>query len=83
MAIEPVSGTMHDIAPIPAGGEFFAWTADGTLLAGVGSHIVQWEPLARRWSEVASFAGLGLRDVSRLALSADGTKIAFVAADAR
>ena len=61
-----------------SGGDFHAWTPDGTLLMADGGSIYQWNPdLAEGWQLIADLGGMGL-EFSRLAVSPDGTKIAVV-----
>lgn len=61
-----------------SGGDFHAWTPNGTLLMADGGSIYQWNPeLAKGWQLIADLEGMGL-DFSRLAVSPDGTKIAVV-----
>ena len=61
-----------------SGGDFHAWTPDGTLLMADGGSIYQWNPdLAAGWQLIADLRGMGL-EFSRLAVSPDGTKIAVV-----
>ncbi|MCH7562810.1 MAG: PD40 domain-containing protein [Gemmatimonadetes bacterium] len=61
-----------------SGGDFHAWTPDGTVLMADGGSIYQWNPdLAAGWQLIADLRGMGL-EFSRLAVSPDGTKIAVV-----
>lgn len=67
----------------PAGAEFFAWTPDGIALTAGGTKLYQWEP--RRggtWQEVADLASAGLTNITRLAVSPKGDRIAIVAVPA-
>lgn len=59
----------------------FAWTPDGALLVGDGSRILLSRPGGQGWMEVADFSGLGIQDISRIAVSPRGDRLAFVAAD--
>jgi Tol biopolymer transport system component len=64
----------------PVGAEFFAWTPDGIALTAGGTKLYQWDP--RRggaWQEIADLAGAGLTNITRLAISAQGDRIAIVA----
>lgn len=61
-----------------SGGDFHAWTPDGTLLMADGGSIYQWNPgRANGWQRIADLSRMGL-EFSRLAVSPDGTKIALV-----
>jgi hypothetical protein len=64
----------------PVGAEFFAWTPDGIALTAGGTKLYQWDP--RRggaWQEIADFASAGLTNITRLAVSAKGDRLAIVA----
>ncbi len=67
----------------PQGAEFFVWTPDGIALTASGTKLYQWDP--RRgptWEEVADFAAAGLTNVTRLAVSPTGDRLAIVAVPA-
>lgn len=64
------------LAILPEGGEFHAWTPDGTLLGSAGSRVIAWRGGA--WQTVVDLGRLDLL-VSRLAVSPDGTRLALVA----
>jgi Tol biopolymer transport system component len=64
----------------PVGAEFFAWTPDGIALTAGGTKLYQWDP--RRggdWQEIADLVGAGLTNITRLAISAKGDRVAIVA----
>ncbi|MBX3132392.1 MAG: PD40 domain-containing protein [Gemmatimonadaceae bacterium] len=69
------------IAIAPPGGEYHVWTPGGALLATADSRIYRREGEA--WVVVADYAALGIRNISRIAISPQGDRIAFVAADPR
>ena len=61
------------------GAEFFAWTG-GIALAARGTKLFQWNPRrGQDWEEVADFAVAGLTNVTRLAVSPKGDRLAIVA----
>ena len=60
--------------------EYVAWTPDGTLLMAAAGQLHAWRQGEAQWRAVADLAALGLKNVSRLAVSAKGDRIAFVAA---
>jgi len=65
------------------GSEDFAETRDGALLMAKGSKLFKYNPARDKdWQEVADFSKEGITSITRLALSPDGDRIAFVAADA-
>ncbi len=63
----------------PAGGEYHFWTADGQCIASSGTRLYRW--IDGRWDVLADFAELGVKGISRLAVSPNGDRIAFVAED--
>ena len=70
--------------PAPPGeAEDFAWTPSGVLLAGSGSRLFALDPLTDdTWRLVADLTPHGIGDVTRIAVSPDGSTIAVVGADA-
>jgi hypothetical protein len=77
MALDPEAGTTRPIGPTLGGGQDHAWSPAGDLLMGNGGVVHRWDPVAEEWTPVAmeqAFEGV----VSRMAVSADGTLLAFV-----
>jgi hypothetical protein len=67
---------------LPRGADFHAWTPGGLALTSDGAALYQWDP--RRggpWAPVADLSALGLREVTRLAVSPSGDRLALVARD--
>lgn len=56
-----------------------AWAPDGTLFMSHAGSLHAWRPGATTWEAVADLAALGLRSVTRLAVSPAGDRIAIVA----
>ncbi len=56
-----------------------AWTPDGMLLMAQGGALYGWRRGDAAWTRVADLEALGLRGVTRLAVSPKGDRIAFVA----
>ena len=64
----------------PQGADFFAWTPGGIVLTASGTKLYQWDPRrGESWEEVADLAGAGLTNVTRLAVSPSGDRLALVA----
>lgn len=60
--------------------EDFAWTAYGTLIMARRSVIFEWDPLGTAgWTEIADLSSSGIRNITRLAVSSSGNRIAIVA----
>ncbi len=76
---DPATGRLRGLVAMPAGTEDFAWTPDGWLIAPSGRRLVAWHAGAGAWHTVANLASSVPGSISRLAVSADGTHIAFVA----
>lgn len=56
-----------------------AWTPDRTLLMAHGGSLHAWRWGSERWTIAADLSALGLQDVTRMAVSPKGDRIAFVA----
>ena len=56
-----------------------AWTPDGTLLMAHDGGLHAWRAGAPGWERIADLGALGLRNVTRLAISPKGDRIAVVA----
>jgi Tol biopolymer transport system component len=63
------------------GREDYAWLPDGRLLMASGSKIFIWgkDSRVQVWQEVADLSSTGIGNVTRLAVSPDGKRLAFVA----
>jgi hypothetical protein len=74
-AMRPLVRTLQGV-------DLYARTPDGVLLMAQGSKVYQWSPArGKEWEEVADFAGAGLENITRLAVSPRGNRLALVAAD--
>jgi len=61
----------------PSGREDYAWTPEGEILIGDGARLLVWSGEAE-WREAAHLDEADGGDISRIAVSADGTRIALV-----
>lgn len=68
------------VVPTPPRADYHLWTAGGQLITAVGSRILV--RVGDRWDVLADFAPLGVKGITRLALSPAGDRLAFVAAEA-
>ena len=67
------------IAKAPEKADYHIWTPDGVLLTASGSRILAL--VDGRWDVAADLGADGVRSISRLAISARGDRLAFVAED--
>ena len=80
LSLDPDDGHVIPLTLMPKGVEDYAWLPDGRLIAGVGATLVVADPTTdATWRQVADFSASGLRAITRLAVSAQGTHLAFVA----
>lgn len=62
-----------------SGSEDYVWTPDGVILSGKGSKLFKFDPAKDRdWQEAADFSNAGLKNITRLAISARADKVAIV-----
>lgn len=63
------------------GREDYAWLPDGRLLMASGSKVFIWgkDNRVQVWQEIADLASSGLANITRLAVSSDGKRLALVA----
>lgn len=67
-------------APVPGARQVqLAWTPDGTLLMAHSGWLHAWRPGDAAWRAVVDLEALGLKGVTRLAVSPKGDRIALVA----
>jgi hypothetical protein len=78
---DAATGGNQKIAPAPPTEEGdYAWAPDKALLAAVGSAIHRLEPgPGAAWTPITDLSAEGVGKISRLAVSPNGDKIAFVA----
>ena len=72
----------RDISPLVktlSGSEDYAWHPSGGVLMGRGTVMHWWETGGAEWVEVADLGPQGLGNITRIAVSPDGTRIAIVA----
>lgn len=76
------SGTVHRLVRLPRGAEFHVWAPGGLVLVSDGTTLYQWDSHGTAsWQPVADLGALGLKGVTRLALSPAGDRLALVARD--
>ena len=61
-------------------GEDYAWTPQGILLMGKEAKLYQYDlKKDAAWKEIADFSNAGLKNITRLAVSPKGDRLAVVA----
>jgi hypothetical protein len=76
--VDAVSRTPQPYALLPDSADFHAWTPDGTLLVSRGTVLLRWEVPTARWVPIADFAAAGVTNITRIAVSPLGDRIALV-----
>ena len=67
------------IAKTRPGSEDYVWTPDGTLLMCQGAVLYQLKPASsRNWTQLADFSDMGIKQLNRMAIDAEGKKLALV-----
>ncbi|MDT0554553.1 nuclear transport factor 2 family protein [Patiriisocius hiemis] len=68
------------VAELPIGIQDHAWLTETTLLCGSGAKLYYYDLFGDgEWEEAANLSDKGLKEITRLAVSPNGEKIAFVA----
>jgi len=70
---------IDSVAVLPDSAEYVVWRSERELYTAAGSRIFRLRLPGVEWSVVADLAGDGVRGISRLALSPDGSRLALVA----
>ena len=74
---KPVTTPLTGMAP-GASEEFVAWTPDGTMLMAAGTSLYGWRRGDKEWRIIADLGTIGVRGVSRIAVSPRGDWLALV-----
>lgn len=77
MRFDPTSGQIEPVAPAVPEAEDYAWAPDGTIIMGSGSVLYRWT--GDDWNILADLTGEGIENITRLAVSPDGRRLAVVA----
>lgn len=84
MALDVQTRDIRPVARLPRGVEDYAWLPDGRLIAGSGSTLLVADPRGdASWVAVADLASAGLSEITRLAVSPAGDRLALVAVPGR
>lgn len=78
-SLNPKTGVIKTIAPTLSEVEDMCWLADGSILMTNNNALYKLNPKNNSgWIEVASLKTYGIKNLSRLAVSPDGRKLAIV-----
>ena len=78
-ALDPKNGKSKLITCSLTGAEDMAWTKEKYLVMGKGGKLFTKHPKKdKEWKEITSFSSFGYKNVTRIAISPDGKKIAVV-----
>jgi hypothetical protein len=78
--VDARSRQVTELVKAPQGADFYVWTRDGIVLTASGTTLYQWD--SRRggeWQTVADLSAAGLTNLTRLAISSKGDRLAIVA----
>ena len=79
-SLDPVSRGTTRLIRLPERTEDYAWFPNGSIICGHDSRLLWWSGKAGDdWREVADLASSGAHGITRLAVSANGDRLAFVA----
>lgn len=77
-AVDLDTRTVETLAPTLPNREDYAWTPDGTLLMADGPVLYFRRPADDAWRRLASFSSAGFTEITRLAVSPAGDRLALV-----
>jgi len=78
--VDAATRRVTQLVKTPAGADFFVLTPEGIVLTASGTALYQWDPrTGGEWAKVADLAAFGLTNLTRLAVSPRGDRIALVA----
>ena len=77
---DPSTGAVSPVAPTLPGREDYAWHPDGSLLMAADAVLHIRTPTDDAWRPLYDFSSHGITAISRIAVSPDGSHVAFVTA---
>jgi hypothetical protein len=79
-SFDPRSRQMETLARTLPGKEYFCWAGETTLLMAKDAKLYRWElKKDSQWQELADLSTFGLTEITRLAVSPKGDRLALVA----
>ncbi|HEV8400904.1 MAG TPA: AMP-binding protein [Gemmatimonadales bacterium] len=79
--LDVATGQIRALVRTLPGVDQYAWTPNGVLLMAKGTKLYEWRAGGAEFREVSDFATQGLTNLTRLAVSPRGDRLALVAAD--
>src|SRR5690606_2913687 len=74
------SGESFFVTQLPIGIQDYVWINDSQILIGSGNKLYMYDTLGEsEWNRVADLEEFGIKNISRMAISPDGKKLALVA----
>jgi hypothetical protein len=68
------------VCQLPVGVQDYTWLNDSQILIGSGNKLYVYDTfLNSEWKQVADLSEYNIKDITRLAVSPDGKKLALVA----
>ncbi len=78
-SIDPISGSSKFIVQTLPKTEDLCWLSDGTILMSKDGDLFKFKPNQdKEWSKITSFLDYGVTNITRLAVSPNGKKLAIV-----
>ena len=77
--LDASSGVIEDISPTLSGREDYAWTPEGDIVMANEAILYRWEKEEEEWKAIYDFKPHDIVTITRLAVSPNGDKLAFVA----
>jgi len=78
--LDPASRATTRVIRLPEGVEDYAWFPNGSVICGRGSTLLWWSGKSGAdWQQIADLRTAGVHGITRLAISPQGNRIAFVA----
>lgn len=76
---DPSTGKSFFVCELPGGTQDFTWLDQYRIITGVGSKLYIFDTFGgEAWVKVADLSGDGILDITRLAVNAEGSKLALV-----
>ena len=78
--LDPASRATARLIRLPEGVEDYAWLPSGSVICGRGSTLLWWSGKSGAdWQQIADLTTAGVHGITRLAISPQANRIAFVA----